>query len=201
MSKSITGCIGHSIGTYEPSSIEATDNIVGLRLIDSGAERKVAGIIIPESTEINSRLGFYEVISVGDKAHEDYDLNEGDYVYADRLAVYYDTNPICVMKYENIICAADKDGQSPRPLKDMVFVDEIKQDDVYEDETSKLIIASQTHHMPTGTITAANIDQSKYPGLKIGSKILMTGGADQVTIKGHAFRIYKPDMIIATVED
>ena len=201
MSKSITGCIGHSAGTYKPSSIEATDNVVALRLIDSGAERKVAGIIIPESTEINNRLGFYEVLSVGDKAREDYDLNEGDYIYADRLAVYYDTNPTCVMKYENIICAADKDGQSLRPLKDMVFVDEIKQDDVYEDKTSKLMIASKTHHIPIGIITATNIDRVKYPAIEVGSKIIMTSGADQVTIKGQTFRIYKPDMIIATIED
>jgi co-chaperonin GroES (HSP10) len=201
MSKSITGCIGHSMGDYTPASIEAFHDKVALKVVDIGSFRTENGIIIPESAEINHRLGLYEVLSVGDEAAEEYGLKEGDYVYADRLSVFYDTSPICVMKFENIICLTDEKGVSLFPLKNMVFVDEIKKDDVYADEDSPLFIASKTQYVPIGIITEINIDKKKYPYIHVGDKIIMTQGADQCHIKGKHFRIYKPDMIIATVDE
>ena len=100
MSKSITGCIGHSYGDYTPSSIEAFNDKVALRCINVGSIRTEGGIIVPEKAEINNRLGLYEVLSAGKKAEDMYGIKTGDYVYADRLAVFYDTSPICLMKFE-----------------------------------------------------------------------------------------------------
>jgi len=202
MSKSIKGCIGHSFGEYNPESIKAQHDKVVLKIINLGKHRILeGGIIVPEDAEINNRLGFYEIISLGDKAKDEYGLKVGEYVYADRLSVFYDTNPICIMKYENIICRADETGKKLSPLKNAIFVDDIKQDDVYKDDTNLIFLASTSAYIPRGTITEMNIDEKKYPYLKIGDVIILTDGADKCTINCKTFRIYKPEMIIAKFEE
>jgi len=199
MSKSIKHCIGHSAGEFNPSSIEVPVDKVALRIIDIGSERKVGEIIVQESAELNNRVGRYEVIAVGEEASEEYGLQVGDYVMADRLAVYYDTGPICVMDYNNVIYKVDENGAHPEPLKGMVFTEEIKKDDIYKE--GGLFIASRTNHVPIGLITKMNIDEVKYPDINIGDQIIMTDGADICIISNKKIRIYKPYMIIAKVED
>jgi len=200
MSKSIVGSIGRSDGEFDPSAIKVTEKKVALKILDKGIERTEGGIIIPEKAEINSRLGHYEVIDVSTFANKEYGIDKGDYVYADRLSVFYDTSPVCIMNYENIICKSDKDGKELSPLKNMIFVEEERKDDVYKE--NNIFIASTTYHLPIGVITKMDLDETWTNALQleIGDKIVLTTGADICTIKGQKFRIYKPDMLIAKVE-
>lgn len=172
---------------------------VCLRLINSGEDRIADGIYIPVKIEANNRLGLYEVISVGPEAATAYDLAVGDYVYADRLSVYYDTKPYCYMKYENLIVRCDKDGNNLTPFKDMAIVEEIPLAAVQN--LGSLYVSSTSHTIPYGKITALNCKSKKYDYVAVGDKIVMTAGADTMVINSKKYSIYKLDMIIAKCED
>jgi len=191
------------INEFNPNSIKVFGKKVALKLIDKNdKERCDGGIYIPESNEANNRLGKYEVISVGNIAYEEYGIEVGDYVYADRLSVFYDTKPICVMNYENIIVKSDKVWDEIFPFNDMMFIieDEIK-DDEYLMNNIYMPKLYDSNRLPIGTIIKINIKSKKYvDDYKVGDKILLTKGPDVCIINGIKFRIYKCDMLIAKVE-
>jgi co-chaperonin GroES (HSP10) len=190
---SINGCIGRSDGVYDKNLTPLSESRkVVLRMIDNGITRLAGDIIIPESAEMNNRMGRYSVEDYSDKSHDEYGIVSGDIVLADRLSVYYDTNPVCVIDYENIICGIDGDGD-PYPFKGMVFV---KSMNAVNREIDGIMLSDISNsELPLGKVVASS---SKI--IKVGSYIPLSQGADRVTVLGENLSIYKEDMVIATVE-
>jgi hypothetical protein len=76
------------------------------------------------------RLGLYIIEDIGSKASEETNLVVGDYVLADRLSSFAHTEPVCLMKYNNVICKTNKDRSAYIPLRNQVFVQHDKKEDV-----------------------------------------------------------------------
>ena len=102
--------------------VECNDEFVALRMINNGQNMKIGGIYVPDTTAQNNRLGHYVIESIGKTAKEEFGLNVGDYVMADKLSSYGHTEPIALMDYKNIICKTNSDKSNYYPLKNMVFV-------------------------------------------------------------------------------
>jgi len=188
------GCVGGSDGIYDKDiSVVQSGRKVALRVIDNGSTRILdGGIIVPEASEINSRMAQYEVIDHSILANDEYDISKGDIVLADRLSGYYDTKPVQVMDFENIIMKIDTDG-NPYPMEGMVFVEPLKP---LQKKIGDIILAEvSSSELPLGIITASSTGD-----FYIGDIVIMTEGADTVTVKGNNFKIYKDHMIIATIE-
>jgi len=196
MAKNINGCIGRSAGDFgfdkNPRCLHVGRKVV-LENISKGAERILdGGIIVPESAEINERMSKYRVVDRCDLASEEYGIEIGDVVLADRLSCYYDTYPIQVLDFENIICKIVGE-EDPFPFKGMVFVEYLKPKtkkigDIYLADIS-------SSEIPLGYVT-----KSSSEFINAGDIIIMTGGADMITVDGRNFRIYKDDMPVCTVE-
>jgi co-chaperonin GroES (HSP10) len=189
----INGCIGRSDGVYDKSLTPLSESRkVVLRMIDNGVTRLAGNILIPESAEMNNRMGQYRVEDYSDKAHDEYGMVSDDIVLADRLSVYYDTNPICVLDFENIICGIDGDDE-PYPFKDMVFV---KVMTAINRVNGGIMLSDMSNsELPLGKVVASSSEN-----IKVGDFIPLSQGADKVTILGEHLSIYKDEMIIATVE-
>jgi hypothetical protein len=106
----------------------------------------------------------------------------------------------CVAGMKDLVTGTVK-GPIVEEILQELPIDDIKQDDVYKDDTNLIFLASTSAYIPRGTITEMNIDEKKYPYLKIGDVIILTDGADKCTINCKTFRIYKPEMIIAKFEE
>lgn len=191
--KKIDGCIGQSDGKFEKElTVIADSRKVVLRKLDNGCNRQLdGGIIIPESAEMNNRMAKCVVVSVSDLAVDAYGLMVDDVVLCDRLATYYDTSPICVIDFENIICKMD--GDNPLPMKNMIMVVNMKKE---ESKIGNIIISSDNSvDVPIGLVKESSSDM-----FDIGDYILLTTGADITEIGGVKYRIYKDDMVFAKIE-
>jgi co-chaperonin GroES (HSP10) len=178
---------------------KACDEYVVLKTIDVADEMVVNGIILSNNAFGNDRLGHYQVLDIGKKAKEEYGVEVGDYVFADRLASYYHTYPIAVMKYNNLIVKTNKDKTEIHPLKNMVLV---KDERKSETNVGGIIITDYKKNINIGTVIEANISEDKQPQVfNVGDKVMLTKGADNVKINGEDYFIYKLDMIICKIED
>lgn len=192
MATDITRCIGRSAGQYNKKlSIigDITHKVVLHKIDGTHNERFMGNIFIPETGEMNHRMSKYRVIDCSIACTDDYGLVEGDIVLADRLACYYDTDPIQVMDYENIICKYDDDGE-PQPLNDMIFVKEMKRIDI----KSRGVILLTDDDIPLGRVCKSSSDI-----FKTDSIVLMTTGADVITVDGVLYSIYKSEMILGVI--
>ena len=191
--KKIDGCVGRSDGIFDENVRVVLDSRkVAVRKIDNGTERVVeGGIVIPETTEMNNRMARGIVVSASDYAREEYGLGEGDEILFDRLAVYYDTDPVCVVDFENIICHMD--GDTPFPMKNMILTREVKKDTV--DMGGIIVDGGNPLEVPVGKIEASATDD-----FDAGEYVLLSTGADLVVVKGVTYRIYKDEMVLAKLE-
>lgn len=171
---------------------------VVLRVLNRNDDFNVGGILLSESCYANDRVAFYQVEDVGSKAFEEYGLVKGDYVVADRLAQCYQTAPIAVMKYVNVIAKTDKDNKTFSPLKNMVFV----QDDA--DTTQNVggvLINNYNKTLKIGKVVAMNISPDISVPYKVGDSVMLSKGGDSFQIGEHHVFIYKHDMIVCKVEE
>jgi len=172
---------------------------VCVRLIDNGENLKVGDIYLPQNSEVNERLAFGKIEDVGAKAAEEYGLAVGDYVMFDRLSTFSHTAPICLMKYNNVICKASADKKEYFPVRNMLFVEPEKKDDVQK--VNGVYIPGAVDVLNVGTITKMACDEDKKLPFKVGDKVMLTKGADLMQCGETMLHIYKHDMVICTVED
>lgn len=174
---------------------------VALREIQSGKTGKLdSGFYLSEDAFDNNKLGFYVVENVGTTAQEEYGLKEGDYVMADRLASFYHTSPVCVMKYNNVILKTNKDRTEYHPVKGRIFVEEDKKE--VHDEGG-FYIQNDPSNLRLGTVTDMNLtneDELNYP-FTIGSHVMLVRGGDYVEIGGRKIFVFSPDQITCVVMD
>lgn len=172
---------------------------VAVRILENCEELKIGSIWLPQSAEANSRLAFAIIENVGSKAAEEYNIKVGDYVMFDRLSTFAHTAPVAVMRYNNVICLTNKDRSEFFPLKNMLFVEMDEKEDITK--VNNIYVKGYADKLHTGTILKMNCEESLNLPFAEGDKIMLTKGADVVTIGEHTIRIYKHDMIVAKIED
>lgn len=177
--------------------VECGPEFVALRILENCDQLKVGDVWLPEMTGENARLAHCVVEDCGSKAADEYGLKAGDYVMIDRLSTFAHTAPVCVCRYNNVICLTDKDRVEFRPLKGMAFVEPDKRDDV-ACVNGVYVPGDYDEKLNIGTVTAVNIDDAAYP-FKAGDRVLVTKGADVMELGERVVYIYKKDMLICRV--
>lgn len=171
---------------------------VALRVIEDGSQIDTGGIVLSESAYSNNKLGFYIVEDVGETAFNEYGLQKGDYVLADRLSIFYKSEPVGIIKYNNIIVKTNKERTEWFPLKNMCFVEKEK-NEVRND--GGIYIQNNSNSLQVGRITAKNMSDDVIFPFEVGDRVLLVKGADAVQIGQGTTFIYKHDMILCKIED
>ena len=180
---------------FNRKCIPASEYVV-VRIFSRNESMKLGNILLPDSYRDNDRLAFCQVLEVGKKAHEEYGLEKNDYVCIDRLATAYQTAPIAVTKYVNVICKSNEDNTKFSPLKNMVFV----RDEV--DKTQNiggLLITNYDKKLNIGEVVAMNVEDTNDVPYKVGDKVMLSKGGDSLTLGTEHVIIYKKDMIVCKV--
>lgn len=172
---------------------------VCVRVLDNAEELKVGSIYLPQTSEINERLAFGQIENVGSKAAEEYGLANGDYVLYDRLSTFAHTAPICLLKYNNVICKASEDKKEFKPLRNMLFVEPEKKEHLQN--VNGVFVPNYADALNVGKITTMNCDVELNLPFKTGDKVILTKGGDVVQFGETTIYIYKYDTIICTVEE
>lgn len=187
--------VGKSDGEYSDTLKVVSKDKVILRAREANKEMIKGGIYIPSEIDINNRLHKYEIVDIAPNAAESTGLKVGDIIMADMLARYYDTFPISVITYDNIICKCkDYDSTDIIPLNNQVLVELEK---AKEDDQRGVIIL--TDLLPVGTVFAINENNLKNKDLKIGDKVLCTKASIVFYYEGKKILIYNSEDIVATL--
>ena len=188
---------------------EPANDIVVLKVIDIDTlSSKNSGFVIGDDQLRNLRVGFYQILKIGVEAKEKTGLDVGAYVFADKLAAFYHTEPIALMRYNALIMESNPEKTKYRALGGRCIVQEVKQEVgngsfiiPNSDELRIGVIKSIT---PPYTMTERAIP------FKVGDKILLTKDERDVL---HGFKgdsnldpslpiyIYKTEDIICKVND
>lgn len=188
---------------------DPANDIVVLRVIDIDTlSSKKSGFVIGDDSLRNLRLGFYQIVKIGSEAREMTGLDAGAYVFADKLAAFYHTEPIALMRYNALIMETNADKTKYRALGGRCIVQEVDS----ESGSSGFVIPT-SDEMKIGVIKSITppyaMTESAVP-FKVGDKILLTKDEHDTL---HGFRgdssldptkpilIYKTDAIIAKVND
>lgn len=182
---------------FNKKCIPSSDYVV-LRVIDRNENMSLGGILLANKNYSNDRTGFYQVEEVGENAHKEYGLEKGDYVIADRLAQCYPTEPICVMKYVNVIAKTNSENSQYSPLKNMVFVRDEKDT---TQNVNGVLVNNYNKSLKIGEIVSMNISDDISVPYKKGDKVMLSKGGDSFQVGNEHVYIYKHDMIVAKVEE
>ena len=183
---------------FEEKCIPNNDYVV-IRIIDDGSEVKAGSIVLAESSFSNEKLAFGKIEAVGKNAAEKYGLESGQYCLFDRLATFYHSAPICIVKYENIIVLTNEDRSKYFPVKGTVFVDETK-DEAFENKKGIFVVDTAEDKMHVGKITEMWLSEEDDFPFKVGDEVMLVKGADHVQLNGRSIFIYKPESIIVKIE-
>lgn len=110
---------GKQDGEFNPNSIKVYGKKIAIKKHEVYHERNVGGIFIPKSFDGATRLTKGEIISIGEEAAEETGLKIGDNVLYDHFSVFYDTHPVVITNYENIIFQLDE-KQEYKELKNHI---------------------------------------------------------------------------------
>ncbi len=173
---------------------------VALRVVDisEGFQRSTGGIYIAENSFANSKLGMYQVEDIGDVAEKLTDVHVGDYVMADKLAIFYKSEPIGIMRYNSMIVKTDANKTAYHPLLNMCLVSqdrtEIKQD-------GGIYIQNRDDILNIGTLVEQNIDEERmktWP-FKAGDKVFMSKCSDLIRAGTENIYIYKCEDVLCKI--
>ena len=179
--------------------VECGPAFVALRILDNLDEMQVGGVWLPDTVGENQRLAHCVIENVGSKAAEEYGIKAGDYVMIDRLSTFAHTAPVCMCRYNNVICKTDADKSEYYPLRNMLFVELDEKDNMTN--VDGVYIENYAGKLNIGHITAENLDDEakKTCSFRIGDHVVMTKGPDVVSIGDRLLHIYKHDMIVCKV--
>lgn len=172
---------------------------VALRIIENCDELKSGNIWLMDMTDANARLAHCVIEDVGVKASEEYGIKAGDYVMIDRLSTFAHTAPVCLCRYNNVICLTDKERKEFRPLRNMVFVDQEKPDASVV--KGVWVPSGYGDKLNIGTVTAINCDADFNLPFKEGDKVLLAKGGDVMELGDRKVWIYKHDMLVCRIDD
>ena len=177
-----------------------TSEYVVLRIINRNDKFNAGGIMLPSTAYSNDRLAFGKIEEVGKKAFEEYGVKKDDYVVFDRLATAYQTEPVAVIKYVNIIAKTNEENTTFSPLKNMVFVQD-------ESDTTQnvggILVNNYNKQLRIGKVVAINLDPEieKDIPYKKGDTVMLSKGGDSFQVGDQHVFIYKHDMVVCKVEE
>ena len=173
---------------------------VVIRIIDNAKLVKAGNIILSEQAFENEKLAFGKIEAVGKTAAEEYGLKPGQYCLFDRLATFYHTEPVCVVRYNNVIVLTNEDRSEYFPVGGTLFVDETK--DSYKQKKGVFVANTEENEAHTGKIVKMNLREGKddFP-FALGDEVMLVKGADHVTLNGKLFYIYKPESVIVKIKN
>ena len=186
---------------------EPANDIVVLRIIDNDTlSSKNSGFVIGDESLRNLRVGFAKIEKIGSLAKEKTGLDVGSWVFYDKLATFYHTEPIALLRYNALIMESNEEKSKYRALGGRCIVQEV----VEEKESGGFIIPT-SDEMKIGvikSITPPYEDEDNTSNFKVGDKILLTKEECDIL---HGFKgdssldpskpilIYKTDAILAKV--
>lgn len=203
---------------------EPASDIVVLKVLDNDIlSSKDSGFVIADDALRNLRVGLYQVLKLGKKAKSDTGLEIGSYVYADKLASFYHTEPIALMRYNALIMETNADRTSYRALGGRVIVQEVKSDN----ETSSGFVVPTSNELKIGVIKSitppyhekcdcgendecSNCSCKEELPFKVGDKILLTKDecdtlhgftGDESLDPSSPIYIYKTESIICKINE
>ena len=104
---------------------EPANDIVVLRILDNDTlSSKQGGFVIGDEVLRNLRIGLYQILKIGKDAKENTGLDVGAYVFADKLASFYHTTPICLMRYNALVMETNLEKTKYRALGGRCIVQE-----------------------------------------------------------------------------
>ena len=196
---------------FDNENIEPASDCVVIRIKDNDTlSTKSSGFVIGDDTLRNLRVGFAQIVKIGDKARSETSLKEGDWVFYDTLATFYHTQPIAVLKYNGLIMESNPEKTKYRAMGGRCIVQEINVSD--ENRGGFIVPTSDELHIGViKSITPPYEDTDDYTyGFKVGDKVLLTKDEHDTL---HGFKgdssldptkpilIYRTNAIIAKVND
>ena len=192
--------------TFFDEKVVCNSEFVSLRSCANPKDNtfKNSGIYFTDNDFVNSKLGLYVVENLGEKAKEETGLEIGDYVLADKLAIFYKSYPVGILRYDNIIVKTNADKSEFYPMKDKVFVkvggnvSKIEQNESEDDYVDFVIPQHLDKNSPkTGFVTAFNVKNKDNFKLAVGDEVLLSRLADAVELpSGDTILIYNyPDIL------
>lgn len=189
---------------------EPANDIVVLRIIDNDTlSSKNGGFVIGDDSLRNLRVGFAQIEKIGSEAKEKTGLDVGAYVFYDKLATFYHTEPIALLRYNALIMESNPEKTKYKAMAGRCIVQEAS---LGKEESGGFIIPT-SDEMKIGVIKSITppyeSTEGAYP-FKVGDKILLTKEECDILhgFKGDAsldptkpIRIYKTDAILAKVND
>lgn len=186
---------------------EPANDIVVLRVIDNDTlSSKNSGFVIGDESLRNLRVGFARIEKIGSLAKEKTGLDVGSWVFYDKLATFYHTEPIALLRYNALIMESNEEKSKYRALGGRCIVQEV----IEEKESGGFIIPT-SDEMKIGvikSITPPYEGEDNTSNFKVGDKILLTKEECDIL---HGFKgdssldpskpilIYKTDAILAKV--
>lgn len=183
---------------FDEKCVPNHDYVV-IRVVDNAQLLKAKNIILSENAFSNEKLAFGKIEAVGKNAAREYKLEPGQYCLFDRLATFYHTEPVCVVKYNNVIVLTNENRSDYFPVGSTLFVDETKE--AYENKKGVFVANTEESEIHSGVISKMNLLETQDFPFSIGDKVMLTKGADHVTIDGKQFFIYKPESVIVKIVD
>ena len=173
---------------------------VALRVVKPATEEFVMdGIVVAESAFSNSRLGHYLVEDIGEIASRETGVKAGDYVMADRLAIFYKSEPVGIMRYDSIIMLTDPAKGEFKPILNTCFVE---QDRTEVKDLGGIFVQNRSSILNIGTLVDKNIAPGIVFPFEIGDKVFMSRHADLVQVDSRNLYIYKHnDVLCKILED
>ena len=188
---------------------EPASDIVVLRIIDNDTlSSKSGGFVIGDDSLRNLRVGFAKIEKIGKEAKEKTGLDVGAYVFYDKLATFYHTEPVAMLRWNAIIMESNPEKTKYRAMTGRCIVQEVSK----EEERGGFIIPT-SDEMKIGVIKSITppytMNPDAYP-FKVGDKILLTKEECDIL---HGFKddseldpskpilIYKTDAIICKIND
>ena len=175
------------------------NEFVCVRIIDNCDDLKVGDIWLPMNSNENERLAHVIIEDIGRDAAEKHGLKAGDYVMIDRLATFAHTSPVALLKYDSVIMKTNKSKSEFYPLRNTAFIEPEEKDSI--SNVGGVYVPNYDDKLNIGTIVKMDIDEDKVGPFKVGDKVLLTKGGDEVVLGDKTIYIYKPEMLICTIEE
>ena len=185
--------LGNGDGHFNPDNITVYGYNVAIKKFETDESIEHGGILLPESTVAGFKANKGEVLSVGIEAEKKYGIHIGDIVRFDQCSVLYDTNPVVVVDGGNVIIKMN--GDTPVPLKDMVFVKKVSSL-LQMENTQGIIIPDKNTDISIGIITA--VDNESV--VSVGEHIILTTNADVLKGPDGKYFCYHQDDILCVLE-
>ena len=197
---------------FDNENIEPASDCVVIKISDNDTlSSKSSGFVVGDDMLRNLRVGFAQIVKIGDEARRNTNLNEGDWVFYDNLSTFYHTYPIAILRYKGLIMESNKEKTKYRALGGRCIVQEVVKKE--KDDKSTGFVIPTSDEMKIGvikSITPPYEGENNASNFKVGDKILLTKDEHDTL---HGFKgdssldptkpilIYKTDAIIAKVND